>query len=38
MKLPSQIKFSDEKLKKAFEQLKEGKGDEKKLYDWLLKI
>lgn len=37
MKLPSQIKFSDEKLKKAFEQLKEGKGDEKKLYDWLFR-
>ncbi|MEK6854559.1 MAG: hypothetical protein AABX60_04435 [Nanoarchaeota archaeon] len=27
----------DESLKKAFEQLKEGKGEERRLYDWLLR-
>ena len=37
MKLPSKIKFVDESLKKAFEQLKEGKGEERRLYDWLLR-
>jgi len=37
MKLPSKIKFVDEALKEAFEQLKEGKGEERKLYDWLVR-
>ena len=37
MKLPSNIKFVDEKIQKAFEQLELKKGDEKKLYDWLIR-
>jgi Txe/YoeB family toxin of Txe-Axe toxin-antitoxin module len=37
MKLSSEIKFADEKLKKAFEQLRESKGDEKALYGWLVR-
>lgn len=37
MKLPSKIKFADEALRKAFEQLKEGKGEERRLYDWLVR-
>ncbi len=36
MKLPSKVRFADEKLKEAFGQLKGAKGDERKLYDWLL--
>ena len=32
MKLPSTARFADDSLKKAFEQLKAAKGDEKKLY------
>ena len=35
MKLPSTARFADDSLKKAFEQLKAAKGDEKKLYEWL---
>ncbi|MBU2633629.1 MAG: type II toxin-antitoxin system RelE/ParE family toxin [Nanoarchaeota archaeon] len=35
MNLPSKVKFFDEKLKKAFEELQKGKGEEKKLYEWL---
>ena len=37
MKLPSKVRFADDKLKGAFEQLKKGKGDERKLYDWLVR-
>ncbi|MBI3051620.1 hypothetical protein HYY74_04120 [Candidatus Woesearchaeota archaeon] len=37
MKLPTKIRFADQKLKEAFEKLKEGKGDEKQLYDWLVR-
>lgn len=35
MKLPSKIKFADEKVKKAFEELKQGKTEDKKLYRFL---
>ncbi len=37
MKLPSNVKFADEKIQKAFEQLKEGKADETKLYEKLVR-
>ncbi|MBI2106729.1 hypothetical protein HYT57_01985 [Candidatus Woesearchaeota archaeon] len=37
MNLPSKVKFADERLQKAFEQLEQGKGDERKLYDWLVR-
>ncbi len=37
MKLPTKVRFADEKLKQAFEQLKDGKGDEKELYNWLIR-
>ena len=37
MKLPSKIKFADEAIREAFEQLKEGKGEERRLYDWLVR-
>ena len=35
MKLPSNIRFVDEKLQKTYEQLKEGRDDERKLHEWL---
>ncbi|MBI4159265.1 hypothetical protein HY500_03325 [Candidatus Woesearchaeota archaeon] len=37
MNLPSKVKFADERLQKAFEQLEQGKGDERKLYEWLIR-
>ena len=37
MRLPSKVRFIDEKLKKAFEGLQAGKDDEKKLYQWLVR-
>ncbi len=37
MELPSRVRFVDENLKKAFHRLNEGKGDEKQLYDWLIR-
>lgn len=35
MKLPSKIKFADEKVKKAFEELKDSTTEEKNLYRFL---
>ena len=35
MKLPSKVKFIDEKLRETFESLKIGKSEEKELYEWL---
>ncbi len=37
MKLPTKVRFADQKLKEAFEKLQEGKGDEKQLYEWLIR-
>lgn len=37
MELPSKIRFSDEKVQKAFEKLEEGTGDEKELHSWLIR-
>ncbi len=37
MKLSSKVKFLDIKLKKAFEELKESKDNEKQLYEWLVR-
>src|SRR3989344_1415314 len=37
MELPSKIRFSDEKVQKAFEKLAEGTGDEKELHSWLIR-
>ena len=37
MELPSRIRFTDEKVKKAFEKLAEGTGDEKELHSWLIR-
>lgn len=37
MELPSKIKFSDEKVQRTFEKLKEGTGDERELYSWLIR-
>ncbi len=37
MKLPSKVRFADDKLKAAFGQLKDGKGDERELYEWLVR-
>ncbi|MBN2067497.1 MAG: type II toxin-antitoxin system RelE/ParE family toxin [Candidatus Diapherotrites archaeon] len=35
MKLPSKITFAEDKLKKAFEKLKEGKTEDAQLYEFL---
>jgi len=35
MKLPSKIKFADEKIRKAFEELEHGTCEEKRLFDSL---
>lgn len=37
MELPSKIRFSDEKVQRAFEKLREGTGNEKDLYSWLIR-
>ena len=37
MELPSKVRFSDEKIQRAFEKLKEGTGDEMELYSWLIR-
>ena len=37
MKLPSKITFADDKLKKAFEKLKDGKTEDTKLYEFLVR-
>lgn len=37
MKLPSKVKFKDEKVKKAFEELTKLASDEKKVYEWLIR-
>ncbi|MEK6906455.1 MAG: hypothetical protein AABW81_02440 [Nanoarchaeota archaeon] len=37
MELPSKIRFSDEKVQKAFEKLKDEIGDEKEIYSWLIR-
>lgn len=37
MELPSKIRFSNENVKNAFEKLKDGKGDEKELYELLIR-
>jgi mRNA-degrading endonuclease RelE of RelBE toxin-antitoxin system len=35
MRVPSKIQFADEKVKKAFLELENAKGDEKQLYEFL---
>lgn len=35
MKAKSTLRFADEKLLSAFEDLKNAKGDERRLYEWL---
>lgn len=37
MKLPTKVRFADERIKQAFEQLLNSKGDERKLHDWLVR-
>jgi len=37
MKLPSKITFAEDKLKKAFEKLKDGKTEDTKLYEFLVR-
>lgn len=37
MILPSKIQFANEKVKAAFERLKNGKDDEHMLYEWLVR-
>jgi Txe/YoeB family toxin of Txe-Axe toxin-antitoxin module len=37
MKLPSKIRFVDKNLLEFFEKLKDSKGDEKKLYEFLVR-
>jgi Txe/YoeB family toxin of Txe-Axe toxin-antitoxin module len=37
MILPSKIQFTNDGVKKAFERLREGKGNEKKIYEWLIR-
>ena len=37
MKLPTKVRFADEKIKQAFEQLLRSKGDERKLHEWLVR-
>ncbi len=36
MKLPSKIQFADEKVKKAFEELKSSDRKDRELYGWLV--
>ncbi len=36
MKLPSKIKFADEKIRKAFYELKDSKTEDRKLYKFLV--
>jgi Txe/YoeB family toxin of Txe-Axe toxin-antitoxin module len=35
--MKAEIKFADEKLKRAFEKLKNSKSEEKLLYDWIVR-
>lgn len=35
MKLPSRVQFTDEKIRKAFEELEKSNSQEQKLYLWL---
>ena len=37
MNMPSQIIFSEQKLKEAFEKLTTGSSEEKMLYEWILR-
>ena len=37
MKLLSKVKFSDEKVKKAFEESSKSISNEKKVYEWLIR-
>ena len=37
MKLPSKLKFTDSKIRQAFEKLSNGNTGERQLYDWLLR-
>lgn len=37
IKLNSKVEFANENVKNAFERLKNGKGEEKKLYEWLVR-
>ena len=37
MKLPSKLKFVDEKIKKSFEELEQSTSEDKKLYEWLIR-
>ncbi|MFA6462341.1 MAG: hypothetical protein WCV90_08820 [Candidatus Woesearchaeota archaeon] len=35
MEIESQVKFGDENLKKAYQELEEGKFEDKQLKEWL---
>ncbi|MBT4165895.1 hypothetical protein HOE04_02545 [archaeon] len=37
MKLPSKVRFRDNKIQKAFEELLKSHSDEKKIYNWLVR-
>jgi len=37
MKLVSKVKFTDKKIHVAFEELRNGNADERKMYDWLVR-
>ena len=37
MKLASKVKFIDKNIHKAFEELRNGNADERKMYDWLVR-
>ena len=37
MKLPSKVRFKDNKIQKAFEELLKSHSDEKKIYYWLVR-
>ena len=37
MKLASKVKFADKKIQEAFEALRKGNTDERKMYNWLVR-
>ncbi len=37
MKIPSKVKFCEDKLQKAFEKLEVSKNEEREMYKWLLR-
>jgi len=37
MKLASKVTFTDRKIRKAFEKLRSGNADERKMHDWLVR-